>query len=165
MPVAVGDEAPDFELPGSFDRETGQYRMYRLSKALTEAPVVMHFFPSPFTSGCQAQMCRVRDERHEMYDASGVQVWGVTGHYPYTIRAWAKENGFTIPILADYEHEVSERYVGTYEPEKINGLRHISKRAVVAVNTEGVVRFAMINPEPWDPVPDERVQEAIASVS
>lgn len=51
MPVKVGDPAPDFELPGRYDRETGHYTMHRLSEALKEGPVLLHFFPAPFTGG------------------------------------------------------------------------------------------------------------------
>lgn len=51
MPVNVGDAAPDFELTGRFDHEAGAFTKHRLSEALKEGPVILHFFPAPFTGG------------------------------------------------------------------------------------------------------------------
>lgn len=75
---------------------------------------MLQFFPLPFTQTCLAQMCAVRDDV-DRYSGQGVTVWGVTGHYPQLIAAWDRENDFGVPILADYDHEVSRAYVGLYE--------------------------------------------------
>lgn len=163
MTIHVGDRAPDFELPGRRDPDGGAYQMHRLSKELTERPVILHFFPSPFTSTCEAQMCGVRDDI-DRYAAAGVTVWGVTGHYPQMIAAWAKEHHFGVPILADYEHEVSEAYVGTYPPEVFGGLRHMTRRAVVAVGEDGAVRYVWVAEVSGQAPSDDVVAEALASV-
>jgi peroxiredoxin len=163
MTVRVGDEAPEFELPGRRDPEGRGYQLHRLSNELAQNPVILHFFPSPFTSTCERQMCRVRDEIGR-YSDSGVTVWGVTGHYPQMIASWAKEHHFGVPILADYEHDVSERYVGTYAADQFGGLRHMTKRAVVAVGRDGTVRYVWIGDESGIAPSDEVVGEALASV-
>jgi peroxiredoxin Q/BCP len=161
MTVEVGKPAPDFELFGALDRATGTYATYRLSDALKERPMVLHFFPAPFTRVCEAQMCDVRDHADDVYGARGVGVWGVTGHYPWLIAQWEREQHFGVPILADYEHTVSEEYVGTYPAAKMNGLRHTSKRAVVGIGQDGVVRFLWTTDEPAIAPSDEIVQAAI----
>jgi peroxiredoxin len=163
MTVRVGEKAPDFELPGRRDPDGGGYQMHALSKELTERPVILHFFPAPFTSTCERQMCTVRDEI-DRYASAGVTVWGVTGHYPQMIAAWAKEHRFGVPILADYEHEVSESYVGTYPPKLFGGLRHMSKRAVVAVGQDGSVRYVWVAEVSGEAPSDDVVAEALASV-
>ncbi|HEV8572787.1 MAG TPA: redoxin domain-containing protein [Actinomycetota bacterium] len=163
MTIRVGERAPDFELPGRRDPDSREYEMHRLSKELTERPVILHFFPAPFTSTCERQMCAVRDEI-DLYAGAGVTVWGVTGHYPQMIAAWAKEHHFGVPILADYEHEVSERYVGTYPPELFGGLRHMSKRAVVAVGQDGAIRYAWVADVSSEAPSDEVVAKALASL-
>lgn len=163
MTVRVGERAPDFELPGARDPQTRAYEWHRLSKALVERPVILHFFPSPFTSTCERQMCQVRDEFSRYADA-GVTVWGVTGHYPQMIGAWAKEHHFGVPILADYEHDVSERYVGTYPPDRFGGLRHMTKRGVVAIGQDGMVRYSWIADESGVAPSDEVVGAALDSV-
>ena len=162
MPVKVGDRAPDFELPSRYVRDERRYETLRLSEELKERPVLLQFFPSPFTGGCEAQMCAVRDQKDALYEQQGVTVWGVTGHYPILITLWAKEHHFGVPILSDYEHTVSEAYVGFESPELSAGLKWITNRGLVAIDREGVVRYVRVHPLPPT---DEDVREAIASVT
>ncbi len=137
--------------------------MHRLWKELTERPVLLHFFPAPFTPTCERQMCAVRDQI-DSYTSAGVTVWGVTGHYPQMIGAWAKEHHFGVPILADYEHQLSERYVGTYPPEQFGGLRHMTKRGLVAVGKDGIVRSVWVADASNVAPSEDVVAEALASV-
>jgi peroxiredoxin len=160
MPVDVDQKAPDFELPGEFDPEIFGFKPYRLSEALGEGPVVLHFFPAPFTAVCQFQMCSVRDSIDD-YRSEGVTVWGVTGHYPMMNAQWAKEHAFGVPLLADYEHTVSERYVGTY-PDLL-GLKHLSKRAVVSIAQNGTVAFVWITEDPGVAPSEDVIRQAIGA--
>jgi glutaredoxin-dependent peroxiredoxin len=162
MTVEVGGKAPYFELPGEFDPETRGFRPYRLSEALKEGPVLLHFFPAPFTFVCQAQMCAVRDSIED-YRAEGIAVWGVTGHYPMINAAWAKEHDFGVPLLADYEHTMSEQYVGTYSPDQILGLKHLAKRAVVSIAQDGTVAFVWITEDPGVAPSEEVIKQAIGA--
>jgi peroxiredoxin Q/BCP len=164
MTVKVGDPAPDFELFGERHPDSGNYQRYRLSDALKEGPVILHFFPAPFTRTCLVQMEEVRDRSENLYQASGVRVWGVTGHYPWLIQLWEREYFFGIPILADYEHTVSEEYVGTYGADLMSGLRHTTKRGVIGVGTDGIVRSAWVTEEPGVAPSEEVVQGAIDAV-
>lgn len=163
MTVKVGEVAPDFELPGELVPEQRRFRMYRLSDALGESPLILHFFPAPFTRGCTVQMTEARDHVEAVYGAAGVRVWGVTGHYPFLIEAWDREEHFGFPILADYEHEVSERYVGTY-PD-LMGLRHTTKRGLVGVSRDGIVRYVWVTETPSIVPGDEVVRQAIEAVT
>lgn len=160
MPLSVGDRAPDFELLADVwgkDAPT-----YRLSDALKEGGVVLQFFPLPFTGTCEAQMCAVRDHV-DLYRDAGVTVWGVTGHYPQLIAAWDREHHFGVPILADYELEVCRTYVGLYTEILPANLRNTSKRAVLGISSDGVVRSAWVSEVPGVGPSDEVVAEAIAA--
>jgi peroxiredoxin len=160
MPVAVGDIAPDFEL---YSDEWGKDApTYKLSEALTEGGVVLQFFPLPFTGTCEAQMCAVRDHIEE-YRGAGVTVWGVTGHYPQLNAAWDKEHHFGVPILADYDHEVSRAYVGLYEEVLPANLRLTSKRAVLGISRDGIVRSIWVTETPGEGPTDEVVASAISA--
>src|SRR5207247_9848766 len=125
---------------GARDPESSVYHGYRLSDGRKEGPIILHFSPAPFTRTCQVQMDEVRDRAESLYGAQGVRVWGVTGHYPWLIQLWEREHHFGVPILADYEHTVSEEYVGTYPSDRMNGLRHTTKRGVIGVVADGAVR-------------------------
>lgn len=163
MTVSVGDEAPDFELPGRYDREAGQYRRHRLSASLEDGPVILHFFPAPFTSTCEEQMCAVRDSVDRYLDA-GVTVWGISSHAPSIIRSWARRHRFGVPILADYDRGVSLAYVGLYEPREQMGVALCSKRGVVAIAADGIVRHLWIGDDPDIAPPEDEIAQAIDSV-
>lgn len=163
MPVSVGDDAPDFELPGRFDRESGTYRMVRLSESLADGPVILHFFPAPFTSTCEGQMCGVRDSVDRYLDA-GAAVWGVTTHPPVVVRNWARAHRFGVPILADYDRAVSESYVGLYAPRQHLGVALCAKRGVVAVGADGVVRHVWVSDDPDVAPTDEEIGRALEAV-
>lgn len=107
-------------------------------------------------------MCAVRDHIADYRDA-GVTVYGITGHYPQLLAAWDKEHAFGVPILADYDHEVSRAYVGLYEDVLPSNLRLTSKRAVVAISTDGVVRYSWISEAPGEGPSQEVVEAAITA--
>ena len=155
MPLSPGDPAPDFELYG---KASGDAPKYRLFEALANGGVVLHFFPLPFTGVCEAQMCGVRDS---IGAYEGVTVWGVTGHYPQLIAAWDREYHFDVPILADYDHEVSRTYVGLYEDVLPSGLRYCSKRSVVAIGGDGLVEYVWTTEAPGVAPDQNAVAEAI----
>lgn len=103
-------------------------------------------------------MCAVRADV-DRYSGRGVTVWGVTGHYPQLIAAWDRENDFGVPILADYDHEVSRAYVGLYEDVLPLNLR----RGVVGISRDGTVRYLWIAETTSEAPSDEVVGSAIRS--
>lgn len=156
MPVKVGDTAPEFELLGT--RWGKDAPTYRLSDASAKGGVVLQFFPLPFTGTCEAQMCAVRDDIDDYTDA-GVTVYGVTGHYPMLLKAWDDQHHFGVETLADYDREVCTTYVGLYEDPLPAGLRLTAKRGVVAISSDGIVRFVWISEIPGV-APDKDVVHA-----
>jgi peroxiredoxin len=93
----------------------------------------LHFFPAPFTSTCEAQMCAVRDG---IAAYTGLTVWGVTTHHPILIGKWEEQHGFEVPILADVTGEVSRTYVGLYGQEIWPGLRDTARRGVIGITPQ-----------------------------
>ena len=149
---------------GERDRDTGKFRMYELSDALRESPVVLHFFPAPFTTTCEEQMCTVRD-RVDAYLGEGVTVWGITGFPPAIIASWARQHHFGVPILADYDHRVSEAYVGLYPPDQFPNVALTTKRGVVAVGQDRTVRHMWIPDESGIAPPDDEIEAAIGAAT
>lgn len=157
--IAVGDAAPGFALLGSEWRGATP-PTFRLSDALSRGGVVLHFFPAPFTSTCEAQMCGVRDH---LSDYDGVTVWGVTTHHPILIAKWDEEHRFGVPILADVDGAVSRAYAGLYGDEVWPGLRATARRAVVGISADGVVRSLWVGASPGDAPTDDDVAAAVAA--
>ena len=131
MTVDVGSKAPDFTLVDQ-DRKP-----VTLSSALQNGPVVLAFFPGAFSSTCQNEMCTFRDSIATL-DAAKAQVLGVSTDTFFTLKAWADQQRFNFPLLSDYNKEVIEQY-GVVNPDMI-GLKNIAKRAVVVIDSKGVVR-------------------------
>ena len=72
--LEVGDIAPDFSTQASLDGEAFDYS---LQQALNDGPVVVYFYPSAYTRGCNIQ-AREFAENMENFTAAGASVIGVS---------------------------------------------------------------------------------------
>jgi peroxiredoxin len=72
--LKAGDTAPDFTLQASFN---GKATTYSLSDALKKGPVVVYFYPSAFTGGCNLQAHTFSEHRSD-FDTAGAQIVGVS---------------------------------------------------------------------------------------
>ena len=71
--LAPGQTAPDFQLQASL---AGKSQAFSLKQSLKKGPVVVYFYPSAFTNGCnvQAHLFAVNQEK---FAAAGATVIGV----------------------------------------------------------------------------------------
>jgi peroxiredoxin len=72
--LKAGDTAPDFTLQASFN---GKATSYSLTDALKKGPVVVYFYPSAYTGGCNLQAHTFSEKRPE-FDSAGAQIIGVS---------------------------------------------------------------------------------------
>ncbi|HZZ92745.1 MAG TPA: peroxiredoxin [Usitatibacter sp.] len=72
--LKAGDRAPNFEAQASF---AGKASAYSLRQALTKGPVVVYFYPSAFTSGCNVQAHAFAVD-YEKFARAGTSVIGVS---------------------------------------------------------------------------------------
>lgn len=72
--LEAGDSAPMFTARASLD---GQEFDYALGEALADGPVVVYFYPSAYTQGCNIQAHEF-SERMEQFNAAGATVVGVS---------------------------------------------------------------------------------------
>jgi peroxiredoxin Q/BCP len=99
---AVGEPAPDFELP---DQEGQLHSLedYR------DSWVVLYFYPKDETPGCTTEACEFRDDifAYRKLDAQiiGVSLDDVDSHSKF-----AENHGLPFPLLADTEGAVAEAY-------------------------------------------------------
>src|SRR5204863_6417827 len=119
---AVGEQAPDFELPGTEGN-------FRLSEHRGER-VVLLFYPGDNTPVCTRQFCSYRDHA-EQVDDLGATIVGISAQDLDSHEAFKAKHGLNVPLLADTENEVAKLYdahaavVGT-------------RRAVIIVDGEGI---------------------------
>lgn len=72
--LKVGDTAPDFATQASL---AGKSFNYSLADALKKGPVVVYFYPSAFTEGCNVE-AHTFSERRSEFDAAGATIIGVS---------------------------------------------------------------------------------------
>jgi thioredoxin-dependent peroxiredoxin len=72
--LKTGDAAPDFSAQASM---AGKAFTYSLADALKKGPVVVYFYPSAFTEGCNVE-AHTFSERRAEFDAAGATIIGVS---------------------------------------------------------------------------------------
>jgi len=155
MSVAVGDRAPDFTLKNADLEEVSLSSMRGKN-------VVVLFFPLAFTSVCTEELCGV-SEGIDAYKGLDAEVIGISVDSPFSLQAWAAKEGITIPLLSDFNKEVSEAYGSQYED--LLGFRGVAKRSAFVLDKEGVVRFASVS-EDAKVIPDfEAIKGCLKSLS
>ena len=142
MGITVGDQAPDFTLKL---KSGDDLKEISLTDYKGRKNVVILFFPLAYTDVCTDEMCSVSGGLTD-YDALDAQVLGISVDSPFAQAAWAKENSIAIPLLSDFNKEVSAAYGAQFE--ELIGLRGVAKRSAFVIDKTGTVRFASVSDDP-----------------
>jgi peroxiredoxin Q/BCP len=121
---AVGEAAPDFELPGTNGT-------FKLSDHHGER-VVLLFYPGDNTLVCTKQFCSYRDRPGD-FTALNATVVGISSQDLDSHKAFTEKHSLNVPLLADTDKQVAKQY-SAFSP------RLGTKRAVVVIDEQGVVR-------------------------
>jgi mycoredoxin-dependent peroxiredoxin len=153
MAVEVGSEAPDFTL-NDYNREKVSLASFRGKKN-----VLVVFYPFAFSGTCTGELCQVRDELAD-YQNDKVQVLGVSVDAVFSLKAWAKQEGYEFPLLSDFwpHGEVAKAY-GVF-----NEAAGMANRGTFLIDTEGIVRFAEMN-QPGEARDQNAWKKAIATTT
>ncbi|MCP2165247.1 peroxiredoxin [Goodfellowiella coeruleoviolacea] len=153
MAAEVGSEAPDFTL-NDYNKQQVTLSSYR-----GESSVLLVFYPFAFSGICQGELCQVRDEL-ATYTNEGVQVIGVSVDTPFSLKAWAEQQGYQFPLLSDFwpHGEVAKAY-GVF-----NEAAGLANRGTFLIDKDGVIRFAEIN-QPGEPRDQEAWKKAVAALN
>ena len=120
----VGEQAPDFELPGTEGP-------FRLSDHRGER-VVLLFYPGDNTLVCTKQFCSYRDRAQDLA-ALNATVMGISAQDLDSHAAFSAKHSLNVPLLADVDKQVARSY-DAFSP------RLGVKRAVIVIDEQGVVR-------------------------
>lgn len=123
----IGNEAPDFTLPGTSGRD------YTLS-SYRGKPVVLVFYPGDNTPVCTMQLNSYSADIGQ-FEGLGAQVLAISPQSVESHEQFAGVHGFTFPLLADTDKTVGRAYgvvgpVGFY------------RRSVFVIDRDGVIRYA-----------------------
>ncbi len=140
--VDVGDEAPDFTLQDQDGKDV------TLSSFRGDKNVVVVFYPLSFTGVCEGELCALRDSIAD-FDSADVQTLAISVDSGPTHAKWAKEQGYSFPLLADFwPHGATATSYGVFE-EAIG----LAKRGTFIVDKSGKVAYKVVNaiPDARDP--------------
>ena len=138
--IEEGKPAPDFELTS----DSGE--TVRLSD-LRGRPVVLYFYPKDDTPGCTTQACGIRDAYGE-FERAGAVVLGVSPDSEASHVKFKEKFGLPFTLLADTEHEVSDRY-GVWGEKKYMGRTYMGvDRSTFVIGEDGTVKRVMRKVKP-----------------
>src|SRR4030095_14886552 len=104
-----GDAAPQFKTRASL---AGKEFTYSLADALKKGPVVVYFYPSAYTGGCNVQAHEFA-ENYDKFSAAGASVVGVS------LDSIARRNEFSadpeycagkLPVASDATGDIARSY-------------------------------------------------------
>lgn len=99
----AGDDAPDFTLTGSDEKD------YALKDLLKEGPVVLAWFPKADTPGCTAE-CKSLTKNGHLIREFKVQYFMISVDSLADNEAFAQKYGADFAILSDESREVAKAY-------------------------------------------------------
>ena len=112
-----GDTAPLFEARASL---AGEEFDYSLSDALAEGPVVVYFYPSAYTRGCNIQAHEFA-ENMEAFNAAGATVIGVSLDSIERLNAFSADPEYCagkLAVASDTSGEIARSYNLNVRPRR-----------------------------------------------
>jgi peroxiredoxin Q/BCP len=103
------DQAPDFSAPASL---AGKEFSFSLQDALKKGPVVVYFYPSAYTQGCDIEAHTFAQEK-EKFDSAGATIIGVSADSITRLNQFSADPDYCagkFPVASDPDHKISKSY-------------------------------------------------------
>ena len=107
--LKVGDKAPDFSARASL---AGKEFNFSLEDALKKGPVVVYFYPSAFTKGCDLE-AHTFAEKKDKFDAAGATIIGVSADSIARLDQFSADPEYCagkFPVASDASRGIAESY-------------------------------------------------------
>jgi peroxiredoxin len=104
-----GDKAPDFSAKASL---AGKEFDFKLKDALKRGPVVVYFYPSAFTGGCNLE-AHTFSENKDKFDAAGASIIGVSGDSLERLNAFSADPQYCagkIAVASDPDGAIAKSF-------------------------------------------------------
>jgi peroxiredoxin len=134
MALSVGDQAPDFELKDQHGQSV------RLSSLRGQKAALVVFYPWAFSGVCGGELQALQARQDEIV-SDDLALFTISTDPMYALRAFADRHGFTFPLLSDFwPHGAVAAAYGVLSDEV-----GIALRGTFLVDTDGVVRWSVVN--------------------
>ena len=165
-----GDTAPDFTAKGSLG---GKDFNFNLKSALTKGPVVVYFYPSAYTGGCDAE-AHAFAESADQFAKAGAQIIGVSADSLDRLKVFSADPDFCagkVPIASDAQTTIAASYNLKVTPPRAgakdvkgNEIGHgFIERVTFVVGKDGRVVATMSSADD-KLTPPEHVEKSLAIV-
>src|SRR6266481_6299570 len=107
--LKTNDKAPDFSTKASL---AGKEFNFSLKDALKKGPVVVYFYPSAFTGGCNIE-AHTFAENKEKFDAAGASIIGVSRDSIARLNAFSADPQYCagkIAVASDPDGAIAKSY-------------------------------------------------------
>jgi peroxiredoxin len=104
-----GDKAPDFSARASL---AGKEFDFSLEDALKKGPVVVYFYPSAYTKGCDLEAHTFAQQK-DKFDAAGATIIGVSADSIARLDAFSSDPDYCagkFPVASDAAHKIAASY-------------------------------------------------------
>lgn len=164
--LKAGDSAPLFTAQAS---KNGHAFQYSLKNALRHGPVVVYFYPSAYTQGCDIE-AHTFSENIRKFTAAGASVVGVSLDDIHRLNDFSKDPNFcagNFPVASDPDGRIARTYDIRVRPavEGAKDTRGVvighgfAERTTFIVNSEGRIVTTVGGVAPAD-----NVNQALAAV-
>ena len=107
--LKVADKAPDFSARASL---AGKEFNFSLPDALKKGPVVVYFYPSAYTRGCDIEAHAFAQEK-EKFDAAGATIIGVSADSIARLNQFSADPDYCagkFPVASDVDRKIAASY-------------------------------------------------------
>jgi peroxiredoxin len=104
-----GDSAPSFAAKASL---AGKEFQFSLDEALKKGPVVVYFYPSAYTAGCNLE-AHTFSENKEKFDAAGASIIGVSRDSIQRLNQFSADPDYCagkFPVASDADGRIADSY-------------------------------------------------------
>jgi len=160
-----GDSAPDFQAPASL---AGKEFSFSLKDQLKKGPVVVYFYPSAYTGGCNVQ-ARTFAVNLDKFKAAGASVVGVSLDSIDRLNDFSADPEYCagkIPVASDTDGKIAQKYdlqvknVAGMKDSRGQEIKHgFAERTTFIVTADGKVAATVGGVSPT-----ENVDKALAAV-
>lgn len=134
MTLTIGTRAPDFTLMDQHGSPV------TLSSFKGEKNVVILFYPFAFSGICTGELCALRDDL-AAFQNDDVQLLAISCDPMYAQRAFAEQEGYKFPVLADFwPHGAVAKAFGVFNEE-----RGCAVRGTFIVDKNGNLVWQIVN--------------------
>ena len=134
MTLTIGTSAPDFTL---MDQHGSQVT---LSSFKGQKNVVILFYPFAFSGICTGELCALRDDL-AAFQNDDVQLLAISCDPMYSLRAFAEQEGYKFPVLADFwPHGAAAKDYGVFDDA-----RGCAVRGTFIVDKNGTLVWQIVN--------------------